>query len=88
MIEMWAATKVGGATAGTMFALGNMIEDSHVSVTVAITCCVFISTVVWWLASRFQKIDDRLVKIENSMNNFETHQNKRERESKKRKEEE
>ena len=65
MNELWAAVKVGSSTGIAMFAAESMpIEDGKVSVVVAVTCTVFICGIVWWLASRFQRIDDRLHNIE------------------------
>jgi len=59
MHELWMALKLGGITGLTMFASSAVnIEDGRVSVTVAVTCAVFIAGIVWWLASRFQKIAD------------------------------
>lgn len=74
MHELWAASKVAAATSGTMAIVGN-IEGANISVTVALTCAVFIAGIVWWLASRFQKIADtqddlsrRLKSIEETLN--------------------
>ena len=74
MHELWAASKVGAATSATMAIVGN-IEGQNISVTVALTCSVFIAGIVWWLASRFQKIADtqddlsrRLKSIEETLN--------------------
>lgn len=75
MHEFWMALKVGVATGIAMFAStpGNL-EDSRVSLAVAVTCTVFICGIVWWLASRFQSIYDnqkemnaRLSKIEQEL---------------------
>jgi hypothetical protein len=61
MHELIAAAKIGVSTGATMLAATNIsanIEDGRISVVVAVTCTVFICGIVWWLSSRFQKIED------------------------------
>ena len=65
--ELWAATKVGLATGITMFAAAPIIDQGRVSVTVAVSCTVFVCGCCWWLSSRFTRIDDRLEKIEHDL---------------------
>ena len=71
MTHVFAGIKLGTLTTVAMVATGT-IEDGHVSITVAITCCVFISGIVWWLSSQFQRISDRLDSIELSLRNCPT----------------
>ena len=59
MNEITVASKIGAATGFTMLAAGTL-DGGNVSVTTAATCCVFVGGCVWWLAKRFQAIDDRL----------------------------
>lgn len=67
--------KVGGTTGLTMFAAETLlVEDGRVSVAVAVTCTVFICGVVWWLASRFQKVDDRLLRMEERLEKLPCHE--------------
>lgn len=59
MHELFIACKIGVTTGLTMFAISNAnIEDGRVSIAVAVTCTVFICGMVWWLASKFQKLTD------------------------------
>lgn len=65
--ELWATTKIGATTIFTMFAAAPLIDEGRISVTVAVTCTVFICGCCWWLSSRFTRIDDRLEKIETDL---------------------
>jgi hypothetical protein len=78
MIEnMVVGLKVGGMTGATMLAAETvLLEHGRVSVVVAVSCTVFICGIVWWLASRFQKVDDRLSNMERQLDSLPCDRNK------------
>jgi len=57
---------IGPLTSGGYFAT-SMIEDHSVALQVVVPIMLFVSSAVWWMASRFQRIDDRLRSIEQAM---------------------
>jgi hypothetical protein len=60
-----AGLKIGGATTIAMVVVEQVpIEKVRVSLAVAVSCCVFICGLTWWLSSRFTKIDARLEGLE------------------------
>ena len=74
MHELWAAGKIGAATSWTMWAVGN-IEGQNISITVAAGVCVFVSSLIWWLSAKFQRVDDRLSNIERALQHCPRNQN-------------
>lgn len=72
MIEnLVVGLKVGGVTGAAMVATEALVlENGRVSVVVAVSCTVFICGIVWWLASRFQRVDDRLSNMERRLDSL------------------
>ena len=57
---------IGLLTSGGYFAT-SLIEDHSVALQVIVPIMLFVSSAVWWMASRFQRIDDRLKDIEKAL---------------------
>lgn len=72
MIEnMVVGLKVGGSTGLAMLAAESvLLENGKVSLVVAVSCTTFICAIVWWLASRFQRVDDRLSNMERRLDSL------------------
>lgn len=56
MADALGATAIGVMTAGSMAVVS--VDGINVSLGVAVPCMVFVSGIVWWLSSRFQRIAD------------------------------
>lgn len=54
-----AGVKIGIATGTALFATG-ALDDGSVSLRAAVGCGVFVAGCIWWLAKKFQRIDDKL----------------------------
>ncbi len=51
--------KIGAACGSALFASSGL-DEGNISIVAAITCMVFVCGVVWWLAAKFQRLDDKL----------------------------
>ena len=57
---------VAGTASTALFAVVSL-DGSTISVEAAVGVVVFISGVVWWLSSKFTKIDDSLTRLKSDM---------------------
>lgn len=61
--------KIGMATSGTMMA-SSQLDGGNISITAAVTCCVFVAGVVWWLAKKFEHIDGQIKELKDQGNDL------------------
>jgi hypothetical protein len=74
MIDGFVGITVGTATTVGMLAAASL-DGSTISIEAAVGVVIFISSLVWWMSSKFQRMDDRLSNIERSLENCPRNKN-------------
>lgn len=68
-MEAIGISAITGLVAGAVVIGTQRVDEGNISLSAACACMVFVGGIIWLLASRFQKIDDRLDKIESHIKN-------------------